>query len=78
MSTSTPFRGLDLLATAVVLLGQKLQVRYVNPAAEALFAIGRKSATDHPFPSLFSDPGPLAGLLDQAIYARSGGSPSKT
>jgi len=72
MSTSTSFRGLDLLATAVVLLGRKLKVKYINPAAEALFAVGRKSATDHPFPSFFSDPGPLAGLLDQAIREERG------
>lgn len=72
MTASTSFPGLDWLATAVVLLERRLQVRYLNPAAEALFAVGRKSAIDHPFPALFSDPGPLAGLLDQAMREERG------
>jgi len=42
--------GLDWLATAVVLLDRALLVRYVNPAAETLFAASRKSILDQPFP----------------------------
>jgi len=72
MTAATALPGLDLLATAVVLLDRDLQVKYLNPAAEALFAVGRRSATGHPFPALFSDPGPLAGLLGQAIREERG------
>ena len=58
---------LDWLATAVVLLGRELRVEYVNTAAEALLATSRKSILGQVFTGLFADPGPLAGLLHQAI-----------
>jgi two-component system nitrogen regulation sensor histidine kinase GlnL len=38
----TPHAGLELLATAVLLLDENLHVTYANPAAETLFAHGRK------------------------------------
>src|SRR5437016_13624026 len=66
------FPGLELLATAVVLLDSELQVKYVNPAAETLFAASRKSILDQPFPGLFADSGSLAGLLHQAIREERG------
>ncbi len=66
------FPGLELLATAVVLLDRELQVMYVNPAAETLFAISRKSILHQPFPGLFVDSGPLGGLLQQAIREERG------
>jgi len=58
---------LDWLATAVVLLGRELRVKYVNTAAEALLATSRKGILGQVFTGLFADPGPLAGLLHQAI-----------
>lgn len=64
--------GLDLLATAVVLLGRELHVRYVNLAAEALFAVSRRGLLDQAFPALFVDSGLLAGLLHQAIREERG------
>jgi two-component system, NtrC family, nitrogen regulation sensor histidine kinase GlnL len=64
--------GLDWLATAVVLLDRSLRVKYVNAAAEALFAIGRRSILDQVFPALFADSGTLAGLLHQAIREERG------
>src|SRR2546427_10168383 len=64
--------GLDWLATAVVLLDRVLQVKYVNPAAETLFAVSRKSILDQPFPGLFADSGSLAALLHQAIREERG------
>ncbi len=66
------FSGLELLATAVVLLDSELRVKYVNPAAEALFAIGRRSILDQPFPGLFTESSPLDGLLRQAIREERG------
>jgi len=70
--TPAVFPGLDLLATAVVLLDRALLVKYVNPAAETLFAVGRRSILDQAFPGLFSDPGALAGLLHSAIHEERG------
>ncbi len=70
--TPAAFPGLDLLATAVVLLDRELLVKYVNPAAETLFAVGRKSILDQAFPGLFSDSGSLAGLLHSAILEERG------
>ena len=37
----TPYTGLELLSTAVLLLDESLHVTYANPAAETLFAQGR-------------------------------------
>ena len=38
----TPFSGLELISTAVLMLDDRLQVTYANPAAETLLAHGRK------------------------------------
>ena len=64
--------GLDWLATAVVLLDRALHVRYLNPAAETLFAASRKSVLDQAFPGLFAESGSLAALLHQAIREERG------
>jgi two-component system nitrogen regulation sensor histidine kinase GlnL len=66
------FSGLELLATAVVLLDAELQIRYANPAAESVFALSRKSILGQTFPSLFVDPGPLEALLRQVIREERG------
>ena len=42
MQLVTPFAGLELLSTAVLLLDESLHVTYANPAAETLLAHGRK------------------------------------
>lgn len=70
--TAAAFPGLDLLATAVVLLDAELKARYVNPAAETLFAVSRRSILEQPFPALFADPGRLEGLLLQVIREERG------
>jgi two-component system nitrogen regulation sensor histidine kinase GlnL len=41
-------RLLDNLSTAVLHVDEHLIVRYMNPAAEALLAISRSRAVDHP------------------------------
>jgi len=64
--------GLDLLATAVILLDRGLNVKYVNLAAEALLAVSRRGILDQPFPALFADLGPLESLLRQAIREERG------
>lgn len=40
---ASPFPGLDLLATAVLLVDRRLLIQYANPAAESLFALNRSS-----------------------------------
>jgi two-component system nitrogen regulation sensor histidine kinase GlnL len=58
--------GLDLLATAIVLVDRELGVRYANPAAENLFELGSKSFVGHTITELFQD-----SVLDAAAeYAR--------
>ena len=37
-----PYAGLELLSTAVLMLDEGLNVTYANPAAETMFAHGRK------------------------------------
>jgi two-component system, NtrC family, nitrogen regulation sensor histidine kinase GlnL len=64
--------GLEWLATAVVLLDRALRVKYLNPAAETLFATSRKTVLDQAFPGLFVESGTLAGLLHQAIREERG------
>ena len=49
------FSGLELLATAVVALDERLVVRYANPAAENLLATGAKSLIGQPFLAPFSE-----------------------
>lgn len=43
------FPGLELLATAVVVLDDSFVVRYANPAAENLLATGAKSLNGQSF-----------------------------
>jgi two-component system, NtrC family, nitrogen regulation sensor histidine kinase GlnL len=43
------FAGLELLATAVLMLDDNLEVTYANPAAETLFAQGRSHMVGVPF-----------------------------
>ena len=58
--------GLDLLATAIVLIDQGLTVRYANPAAENLFELSSKNFVGHTITEIFQD-----ALLDTAVdYAR--------
>jgi two-component system nitrogen regulation sensor histidine kinase GlnL len=38
----TPYAGLELLSTAVLMLDERLRVTYANPAAETLLAHGRR------------------------------------
>ncbi len=59
-------RGLELLATAVVVLDVAHVVRYTNPAAEDLLSKGARSLVGHRFPSFFADGAALERMLDEA------------
>lgn len=58
---------LDNLTTAVLMLDEELQVKYVNPAAEALLAISGPRMLGHPIEDLFSEPGETSGKLREAL-----------
>ncbi|WP_333842805.1 nitrogen regulation protein NR(II) [Pelomicrobium sp.] len=68
---SAPFPGLDLLATAVLLLKEGLQVGYANPAAENLFALSRKQLEERRIGELFPECGQLLAAIAQARKAHS-------
>ncbi len=62
-----PASGLELLATAVVLLDGDLDMRYANPAAENLFELSKRQLVDHPAKSVFGDAAALFQAIDKAL-----------
>ena len=60
------FAGLDLLATAVVVLDDEFVVRYANPAAENLLTAGARSLIGQPFLGFFAERAELERSLDEA------------
>ena len=67
MTAHAAFAGLDLLASAVLLLDETLTFRYLNPAAENLLALGNRSATGRSFAILCRVPASLSSALDNAL-----------
>jgi two-component system, NtrC family, nitrogen regulation sensor histidine kinase GlnL len=63
---SASFAGLDLLATAVVVLDDDYVVRYANPAAENLLTAGARSLIGQPFLGFFAERVELERSLDEA------------
>ena len=62
-----PARGLELLATGVLLLDEERRVVYANPAAENLFELSRQKFAQHSLQELFGDCAPLCAAIDKAI-----------
>jgi two-component system nitrogen regulation sensor histidine kinase GlnL len=60
------FAGLDLLATAVVVLDDEFTVRYANPAAENLLTAGARSLIGQPFLGFFAERADLERSLEEA------------
>ena len=60
------FPGLDLLATAVVVLDDDFVIRYANPAAENLLTAGARSLIGQPFLALFAEREALEKSLTEA------------
>lgn len=60
------FAGLDLLATAVVVLDDEFTVRYANPAAENLLTAGARSLIGQPFLGFFAERAELERSLEEA------------
>jgi two-component system nitrogen regulation sensor histidine kinase GlnL len=62
-----PYTGLELLATAVLLLADDLVVGYANPAAENLFELSRRQLVGHSARSTFGDAPALFNAIDKAL-----------
>ncbi len=60
------FAGLDLLATAVVVLDDDFSVHYANPAAENLLTAGARSLIGQPFLGFFAERAELERSLEEA------------
>lgn len=61
------YPGLELLATAVLILRSDERVTYVNPAAENLFELSRQKFVGNTPADLFSDCAGLRGAIDKAL-----------
>ncbi|MBI1965736.1 MAG: PAS domain-containing protein [Betaproteobacteria bacterium] len=64
--TPAALSGLDLLATAVVLVDERLCVSYMNPAAENLFEVSSTNMVGSALDQLFSDPVVLVSAIERA------------
>ncbi|MBE0622738.1 MAG: PAS domain-containing protein [Burkholderiales bacterium] len=64
---ASPFSGLDLLATPVILVDDELRVVHANPAAEDLFAFSLKSVAGQFLALLFTDADELIASLNSAM-----------
>lgn len=62
----SPFGGLDLLSSSVVLLDDQFTIRYMNSAAENLLALSSKAATGKRLDSVTGFPGALKKALENA------------
>jgi two-component system, NtrC family, nitrogen regulation sensor histidine kinase GlnL len=67
---SSAYPGLELLATAVLLLEPSLRVVYANPAAENLFELSRRQLVGQATTALFAD---ATGLVAAVAKARASG-----
>ncbi len=59
--------GLELLASAVILLDANARIRYLNPAAENLFAVSARQAQGLSIIELLGDPPGLSAALENAL-----------
>src|SRR6266704_4003102 len=61
------YRGLELLATAVVLLSERRRIRYANPAAENLFELSRRQLLGNSARTVFGEAPALFQAVDKAL-----------
>jgi len=64
---TTPYPGLELLATAVLVLDEQLRVTYANPAAETLVAHGRKHLLGTALAKVLPGNDRFVARLEQAV-----------
>ena len=60
--------GLELLATAVLMLDGARRVTYANPAAENLFELAKKHLVGHRPDQIFADAQGLRAAIDKAVH----------
>lgn len=65
--TAAALSGLELLATAVVLVDEGLAVRYLNPAAENLFEVSSNNVAGQGLEQLFADTAVLRAAIGYAL-----------
>lgn len=65
--THPDLSGLDLLATAVILLDRNLGVYFINSAAENLLAVSLRNVQGQPLADVLSITPELASMLEQAL-----------
>ncbi|MGE5387029.1 MAG: nitrogen regulation protein NR(II) [Betaproteobacteria bacterium] len=63
----SPFNGLDLLSSAVLVLDGELRIVYVNPAAENLLATGARILVGQPIAAAFTCNSTLQTALDNVV-----------
>jgi two-component system nitrogen regulation sensor histidine kinase GlnL len=66
-TNSAAYPGLELLATAVVLLTDELGISYVNPAAENLFELSKRQLVGHSAGTVFCEAAALFQAIDKAL-----------
>jgi len=66
-TNSAAYPGLELLATAVILLTDELGVSYANPAAENLFELSKRQLVGHSAGSVFGEAPALFQAIDKAL-----------
>jgi two-component system nitrogen regulation sensor histidine kinase GlnL len=66
-ATPEPFAGLDLLSSAVILADARLNIHYLNPGAENLFAISQRKLIGQPLRHLLGDSPTLNNALQKAL-----------
>jgi nitrogen-specific signal transduction histidine kinase len=59
--------GLDLLATAIMLVDDRLTVHYANPAAENLFELSSKALVGQTIADIFTDARVLGAAIEYAL-----------
>ena len=64
--TKETFSGLDLLATAVIVLDDRLAVQYMNAAAENLLELSSKNTSGLPLAKVFSEDAKLVAAIGYA------------
>ncbi len=64
---ASAYPGLELLATAVLLLDPGRTVVYANPAAENLFELSRKQLVGHRTGHIFADASHLDAAIEKAV-----------
>jgi two-component system nitrogen regulation sensor histidine kinase GlnL len=64
---NSPFSGLDLLATPVILVDDELRVAHANPAAEHLFAFSIKNVIGQALAQMFTESAELIASLNEVL-----------